>query len=355
MSSLDNYIEKIQEETSLSAIEIGKKIEQKKQKVGKGYLTDEGALFLIANDYGITVSSVKDKEKEVEKTSKPKQSIEKQNQSISKLDLDRKFTAIKGIKNNSSRHNRIGGLLILFALVFVIITSVFQPNFIPIEYQIIGLIIVPVVISILILKRAGKYSTTQQQSFFFDLYRIHEDIQTFLDLKTDQTKDKAIESIREFGHQMHFWSHYGPVVFDDTPFKIYREIYEKVIPIVDDKQIPEIKSFHSFLLKLIMGIETKGYSKELFVDFKNDLDSLPKPDKVTKIKKSPSTFQKFPQLKFIWIPPIIGIGLFFLFNSLDESQIHASLGYSLTISSGLLIAIIARIKKKSFEHEGLNH
>lgn len=40
----------------LSISEIMAQIKEKKEKIGAGYLTDQGALFLIASDYGVTLS-----------------------------------------------------------------------------------------------------------------------------------------------------------------------------------------------------------------------------------------------------------------------------------------------------------
>ena len=57
MSEFESLIEKLLEQKpDLSKAEVEEKIKQKKEKIGAGYLTDQGALFLIASDYGITLS-----------------------------------------------------------------------------------------------------------------------------------------------------------------------------------------------------------------------------------------------------------------------------------------------------------
>ena len=57
MSESQDLINKLLEQKSeLTKEIIEQKIAEKKEKIGAGYLTDQGALFLIASDYGITLS-----------------------------------------------------------------------------------------------------------------------------------------------------------------------------------------------------------------------------------------------------------------------------------------------------------
>jgi len=46
----------LEQKPELTRENIEEQIKQKKEKIGAGYLTDQGALFLIASDYGITLS-----------------------------------------------------------------------------------------------------------------------------------------------------------------------------------------------------------------------------------------------------------------------------------------------------------
>ncbi|WP_428325040.1 single-stranded DNA-binding protein [Nitrosopumilus sp.] len=57
MTEFDNLIEKlIEQKPELTREIIEDQIKLKKEKIGAGYLTDQGALFLIASDYGVTLS-----------------------------------------------------------------------------------------------------------------------------------------------------------------------------------------------------------------------------------------------------------------------------------------------------------
>ena len=57
MSESQNLIDKLLEQKSeLTREIIEQKITEKKEKIGAGYLTDQGALFLIAADYGVTLT-----------------------------------------------------------------------------------------------------------------------------------------------------------------------------------------------------------------------------------------------------------------------------------------------------------
>jgi len=46
----------LEQKPDLSRSTVNEMIQQKKEKIGAGYLTDQGALFLIASDLGISLS-----------------------------------------------------------------------------------------------------------------------------------------------------------------------------------------------------------------------------------------------------------------------------------------------------------
>lgn len=57
MSEFDRLVEKLLEQKpELTRSDIELQIKHKKEKIGAGYLTDQGALFLIASDFGISLS-----------------------------------------------------------------------------------------------------------------------------------------------------------------------------------------------------------------------------------------------------------------------------------------------------------
>ncbi|MGI0055993.1 MAG: single-stranded DNA-binding protein [Nitrosarchaeum sp.] len=57
MSEFDILVEKLLEQKpELTRDDIEEQIKHKKEKIGAGYLTDQGALFLIASDFGISLS-----------------------------------------------------------------------------------------------------------------------------------------------------------------------------------------------------------------------------------------------------------------------------------------------------------
>jgi len=57
LSELENLMSKLLEQKpELSRKDVEEQIRIKKEKIGAGYLTDQGALFLIASDYGVTLS-----------------------------------------------------------------------------------------------------------------------------------------------------------------------------------------------------------------------------------------------------------------------------------------------------------
>lgn len=57
LSDFENLLNKLlQQKPELSRSDLEDMIKQKKEKIGAGYLTDQGAIFLIASDFGIALS-----------------------------------------------------------------------------------------------------------------------------------------------------------------------------------------------------------------------------------------------------------------------------------------------------------
>jgi len=57
LSEFDDLLQKLLDQKSeLTRSDIEEQIKLKKEKIGAGYLTDQGALFLIASDYGVSLS-----------------------------------------------------------------------------------------------------------------------------------------------------------------------------------------------------------------------------------------------------------------------------------------------------------
>ena len=57
MSEFENLLNKLLEQKpEISRSDIEEMVKQKKEKIGAGYLTDQGAIFLIASDFGISLS-----------------------------------------------------------------------------------------------------------------------------------------------------------------------------------------------------------------------------------------------------------------------------------------------------------
>ena len=57
MSEFDSLLNKLLEQKpDITKAQIDELIQRKKEKIGAGYLTDQGALFLIASDLGVSLS-----------------------------------------------------------------------------------------------------------------------------------------------------------------------------------------------------------------------------------------------------------------------------------------------------------
>ena len=122
-SAYESLFEKfLLEQPDFTKDELEEMIKNKKKKVGAGYLTDQGALFLIASDLGIRLSN-KPLDSKIER--KPIQKIDNH-------ELQNKF---KNLKKDYIKKDRFGAIASILSLVTLLSALYFYSQF-SIEFKI---------------------------------------------------------------------------------------------------------------------------------------------------------------------------------------------------------------------------
>lgn len=122
------------------------------------------------------------------------------------------------------------------------------------------------------------------------------------------------------------------------PVKTFIERIEKVPSVVDNES--NLTVFQQILLDLIDFVLDK--KNQNFESLNKKLEMfVVEPTKV-EVKESESLFKKYPVLKLVWIPIIVGIGLFSLLDYLDPQSKQTSVGWAFSIAVAILLSILFR-------------
>lgn len=122
------------------------------------------------------------------------------------------------------------------------------------------------------------------------------------------------------------------------PIKIFVKRIEKIPSAVDNES--RLTVFQQILLDLIEFVLDKKNNN--FESMTKKLEKFVEPETEIEIEESESVLKKYPIMKLIWIPIIVGIGLFFLFDYQDPQSKQASSGWAISISVAILLAILFR-------------
>lgn len=122
------------------------------------------------------------------------------------------------------------------------------------------------------------------------------------------------------------------------PIKIFVKRIEKIPSAVDNES--HLTVFQQTLLALIEFVLDKKNNN--FESMTKKLERFVPPEIEIEIEESESVLKKYPIMKLIWIPIIVGIGLFFLFDHLDPQSKQTSSVGAISISVVILLSILFR-------------
>lgn len=338
LSDFEKLTKRLMEKLDLSKDQIMKMVESKKKRIGEGYLTNGGALFLIASDFGVTLAE----ELEIEKIS-PIDTITIPN--ISKNDLQDKFKLLKSDKTKKEISNTLipYTFIGLIGGIILTITGIFGIEGFEGSIFTTGIVIeIASVIGIIISKKFSRKNLNSKESIFLEFYEVYQKTQEYgiREFKQDMTKyTNVIYDLQSF---IHSWTRtISPSTISELPDNISSNLKNKVIPQFKENNIDNIKHFKNIIEKITMFCHDQEPTAELLRVFNDEISSY---KVVEKIKEQKSPQDKLNKL--ITIAPISGIILFITLHIADASQIHASIGYSVTLSALILIGVLTIRNKK---------
>ena len=326
----------LQEKPDLTREEVEEQIRQKKEKIGAGYLTDQGALYLIASDNGISLSSISQKKHEKESSQK-----------IDIMKLERKFSnlkhdQIKTVRLSAASSYSAMATLIAGLIFYTMISDGISSNSILSGFVTSSL---GVFTAFLIIQNRN-LAINRKNRIFLKFFDVYANLEKLSDSPNKDNSRKAQLSIIKLTDFIKLWTsgNYAPESISGIPEKIIKNLEKKIIPFVKIQSIPQIKKTMQLFLEFSNIVSEKEPEFNELNSLNYSLESFPKITEKELI--TPGIFSKKPLLK----PIIIGVGFFALFFGILYS-LDVETGYALAFSVTSAIALIAFIRREfSKEH-----
>lgn len=334
MSEYKSLINRLIHRSKLDRKEIEKIVEQKKEAIGAGYLTNQGALFLIASDLGISLTDDSEDKRPMEDIY------------IEPVAFNDLQTKAKTLRSDRIKQKVVSNLLspsmILGLLGFAGVIGYFQnTGNMPLEIA-VGSLIAAVVSGIIWAKYPIRYLVKNEKTFL-EFFTAYEKIREFTHRDSNINTGKYQQAVKDLAYYVNSWTrNYTPNDISELPESISSSLKNKIVPIYQENDSIQIEYFTKILEKIVTICHGTELSASILRSFGNDL-LLFKVKETKKIEKERQTNLVY---KLLWIPPLTGIILFYIFNEVDSTQVHASLGYSITIAVAVLIVIVTIVKRK---------
>jgi len=333
MSEYDRFLELVLEKLpGMTKSGLEQLIKIKKSKIGAGYLTDQGALFLIASDLGISLAEA------YQQRVSPMDKI-KVNE-VSPEDLKNKIKNLRDEKRRKWLRNNL-----TFPISFVVlygaggIANLYnQPNNPLLIIPIIALI-ASIVSIIYLIKMSTRY-LEKNEILLLEFFTAHKKISQYKYKKAKSDLKKYQEAIGDLAYFIGSWTRKGaPTAISELPNSLSSNLRTMIIPIFQQSDTKQINQF----IKLLEKIINLSFDQELTAEVLRALN-----EEIAGYKIQTKTVEeKIPNMfkRLIWIPLVAGIVFFYVLYKADPSQLQSALGWSVTTAVAILIAIVTLARR----------
>lgn len=338
MTEYEDLINILLDNSELNKKEIKKLINEKKEKVGAGYLTDQGALFLLASDLGINLSHEITKPRTIEFD-------ELEIKTVPKESLENKFQSIKTEKRKRGILSGLSpvSMMILMFGTLIILTNANELN----NYFWISVIAVGIsgsyLLYLVIKKPIPKL--TKQENMYFEIFEFYQKLLQYKHRTKQMKMDSFITKVDEFADYLFSWTEFAPQDISDIVELLINNLRKKIIPFFKQNDEKRILSFLDDYEKFVMFCYVHEPTIEILTKFGMKLETSASPKILEENKKSvQSENQKL--LIYEMASPFVGIVVGLTMYSIDATRIFDSLGYGFISGIMVFIGILTVVKIK---------
>lgn len=338
MSEYEILLERLlQQKPDLTKSEVEEKINETKERIGAGYLTDQGALFLIASDLGISLSKVPKSEK------RKKYTIEKTTPSAQ--DIEKKYHNISQTKKKSGILSAVASFLTVYVLFTgFYLVNLSEYNFDSIEIGVIASLVIALIMIIALLSKIRGMRIKKKELIFWYFGKTHESLQTFLDVQTKENNKNIQESFSDLANYIVDWTSItAPKALSKLPNSIVDNLKERIIPLIKARSINDLKQLKDLIYEFLVSIYENEPDTKNLTSLNYELESFPK---ITEVEERiESIFYKKPLLKPIIISIIFSM-IFFGILILLQAPIWQAVGFSIASAIGIIAFLKREFQKR---------
>lgn len=329
----ESLIEKFLElKPDMTRDEIEDRIKKIKDKIGAGYLTDQGALYLIASDNGISLSN---KHKESKTERKPEQKI-------NSYDLKRKFDSLKSDYDRREKFTTISSILAMSALFSAVIFY----SELPLEFKasliILGsLMLIFALSTTVMIIQSRSLRLEKKDRIFMKFFQVYDDLQKLHDAPNKKNSKNAQNSIIILSRFIGLWTsnRNAPNSISGIPEELIKNLKKKIIPFVKIQSMSEIKKSKILFLEFSASISNTEPELNDLNSLNYSLDSF---QKITeKELKVEGILTKKPMLKPIFIGIVFWV---IFFTTLIGLEVEVGMAVAFSVTSA--IALIAFVRRE---------
>ena len=224
------------------------------------------------------------------------------------------------------------------------ITSSYKNEDLTIFWLYVGCIIISAILSIKVYFKRTKDISVKERIFirFFKTYNI---LNVYQYRETIQDTKKYQNAIRNLALFINRWTrNTSPLAIAGLSDSIYKNLINRIIPIYKNNKSDDIQRFLELLEKMVLVTYKDEPTRQALTYFNKKISEYK--EEITKEKEERPPSPKQILLKYVWISPLAGIIIFFVFNQIDSSRLYDSLGYAITVSVVLLVAVVTISLKK---------
>lgn len=342
MSEFEDLMKKLLESVSgLTRSDVEKRIKEKQDKIGAGYLTKQGALFIIASEFGVKLSSDR------KNISKTYAFDELQIDTISKDDLDTKFKTIRSAKNTRTILSSLMSLSMMGGLLAAIfVTTTFSRMEEVFWGSAIFLIFAISYLTYFFIKKPLP-KINKQEKYFSEFYDVLKTLKKYQYRPHAPKIGKYTTKLDDLADYIEEWTRYAPSEFTSIPKTLSYNLRSKIIPIFKDNLEKDILSFINDFEKIVFFCYSKEPTMELFQKLNEKLNDIIPPSTKKPVKQK--TFDGKTLAGYSVIAPAGGVVVGLIMHLIDPSRLYDSFGFGI-LAAIMLIGVIFTvyfIKKKS--------
>jgi L-lactate permease len=265
-------------------------------------------------------------------------------------DLKNKYQNLLSIDNKRRKARNVGSVLVTGGIFVPLLIIYFIENIGDIgSWAAIAAMFTAMIMGSYIEGKNKKEIFSPQQKAFYEFYSTYAGMRRYCDIPNDEkTRKNTLSRLNRLAQYIHSWTgKNAPQEISELPKSIYKNIRERIIPLIQENKVKEIQSLMKEISEFLMFLYDNEPTITKLKSFNNFIESsFPVVVKIKEMTHGEAILAKYPMLKYVWISPVAGAIFGSVLYQIDPAKIFEAIAYSVTTAVGILVAIITISRRK---------